>query len=368
MAFLNECEYLIHLISATLSGETPKELPERFSFEKVYKIALGHDVANISFYSVEKLVNKPDEWLYKKWQERKNLAITRDINQVFAREEIINAFRENGIESLEIQGTEMKKLYPRPEYRTMSDIDFLVREGCLEKGKAVLEKLGYECSLTKDIEVSGFREPNIHVELHVNYFHPASDYFGILPQPFTLDERGKVNVFYAYNILHVAKHYFHSGCGVRRILDVYLLNKEYESKIDKEYVYSFFEKAKIVDFVKEMSLLSNYWFSDGEKYEGYEKTARFLFMSGVHGKGQTGVENSIKRAYGENTRFAKIRYFFGRLFLPVDVMKSRYSCLNKCVLLYPFCCIHRIGTRIFNSKRRKRDLKEAKMIFKSKTK
>ena len=38
------------------------------------------------------------------------------------------------------------------------------------------------------------------------------------------------DAFYAYNILHIAKHYHYGGCGIRRVLDVYYLYRHCDTK------------------------------------------------------------------------------------------------------------------------------------------
>ena len=118
--FLDEYDYLIHLIRCGICDEQPGELPESFRFEQVYECGNYHHVANIVFDSIEKLMHKPEESLYQKWQACRDKAIIRDINQSYAAEEIRNSFSNADIRWLELQGTKMKSLYPKPEWRTMS--------------------------------------------------------------------------------------------------------------------------------------------------------------------------------------------------------------------------------------------------------
>ena len=90
--FLDECDYLIHLVRCTIHDLQPMELPDGMDFEYVYEWGVFHHIANIAFYSVEKLIQKPEEALYLKWQTCRDQAIIRDITQNFVAQEIRQFF------------------------------------------------------------------------------------------------------------------------------------------------------------------------------------------------------------------------------------------------------------------------------------
>lgn len=364
MTFSTEGQYLIHLIACAIGNIAPEEKPEHLSFEKVYEIGIKHEVANIAFYSVEKLLFQPTEELSDKWRDRRDIAISRDINQSFARSEIVELFSESGIEIIELQGTEIKKLYPGTEYRTMSDIDFIIKIDNLNKAKSILEDLGYKCKVVDESEVDGFRSPNICVEIHTDYFPEYCEYHGILPSPFDVENVNKIDVFYAYNMLHIAKHYYGRGCGIRRVLDVYFLNKAYESIIDRKFVDSILNKAGIFDFVSKISILADCWFSGKDTPKELKYMEEYILYSGVHGNEKILMENHLKKSF-KNIRLLKTKYFFKRIFPSRVEMCQKYPKLEKCVLLYPFCCVHRFFSTIFNKKKRNIVFETAKNVLSS---
>ena len=102
---MEEYGYLIHLLRCGIHGDSPRELPEGLSFETLFRYAMEHDVASLAFCAVEKLRGKPERELYDKWKLRRDLALARDMNQEFARQEILDAFQEQGIPYKELQGT-----------------------------------------------------------------------------------------------------------------------------------------------------------------------------------------------------------------------------------------------------------------------
>ncbi len=368
MEILNEYDYLIHLVKCAIHNEQPQEIPNHLSLETVYDYGVEHDIANIAFYSVEKLLEKPQESLYEKWELCRDLALTRDINQSFARDEILAEFKKEKIRCLEVQGTKIKEFYPSPEYRTMSDLDFIIDLDNLEKAKKILENLGYECKDIGGVEIDGFRSPNINIELHTEYFPKTSDYYEIMRPPFeSSEENGEydINEFYIYNMLHIAKHYFAKGCGIRRVLDVYYLNLNYGEILAKEYVDSVVEKANATDFVNRISALAQFWFGNGEYSDQIYSMAKYICESPLHGTEQNGMNNRLRGLYGEGTKFSKLKYTFRRVFLVGGTMYDHYPFLKKWKILYPFCWIHRFVRFLLNPKANGA-LEEVQLLMKAK--
>lgn len=364
MVFNEEYEYLIHLVKAAIHDTQPAEKPPHLLFEKVYRYGVQHEVANIAFYSVQKLQNKPDEALLSDWEVCCNMAVARDINQNFAREEILTEFERKGIRSLEVQGTIIKQFYPRPEYRTMSDIDFIVDISSLSVARDILEGLGYVCEDVDGVEVDGFRSPNIHIEVHTEYFPTSCQYHSVMRPPFaTVEETGSYdcNEFYIYNILHIAKHYFGKGCGVRRVLDVYYFNKRYGELIDCEYVKSVFESAGITEFAQNISLLAECWFGEAKRNAKIDGMEAYMFNAGLHGNEQNQMNNHLKKLYGDGVFLYRLKYCMRRLFAGKETMYVHYPFLERWKILYPFCWFHRL-MRMLCSRDKYRIAGEMKMV------
>lgn len=74
-------KYVIYLVKCALKNEQPKEKPENLLWNKIFSLANKHMTANIIWYSVSKLTDKPDSELWKKWTEIKNKAVVKDITQ-----------------------------------------------------------------------------------------------------------------------------------------------------------------------------------------------------------------------------------------------------------------------------------------------
>lgn len=366
--FQDEFDYLIHLVRCAVRGECPQELPEGFDFQRVYEYGEYHHIANIAFYSVEKLANKPEPTLYVQWETCRDRAVIRDINQAFAADELRDAFQNAGIRSLEVQGTKIKPLYPQPDLRTMSDIDFIIDYENLQKAWAVLEGLGYECKDEHGVEVDAFRPPNINIEVHTEYFPKDSKYHSVMRPPFsTVEEAGEydINEFYLYNILHIVKHYRNGGCGIRRVLDIYYLNKHYSQRIDRKYIRSFLKMLADAELVSELSALADRWFGDTETETARTETERYILDAGLHGTKTNVVSNRLKRNYQGNLRIARMRYFLRRIIGTKEILYKTHPILKRWKILYPFCWLHRVFCA-FRPKKLKQLRKEIKVVMDTK--
>lgn len=219
------------------------------------------------------------------------------------------------------------------------------------------------------MEVDAFRPPNINIEMHTEYFPEGVDYHSIMRPPFaSAEETGEydINEFYLYNMLHIAKHYFVGGCGIRRVLDVYYLNRNYGEVIDKQYVKSILETAKAADLAAELAALANRWFGGAEQDGIRSDIESYIIGSGLHGTAPNALINHVKRTYNSNTRFAKLKYFLRRIIGTKEIMYTSYPILERHKILYPICWLHR-AFRALQPKTMKRLRKEVKTVMDTKS-
>ncbi len=345
---------MVHLVRCALQNEQPTEPPQGLSFEICLDCAIKHEIANIAYYSIERLNTKPSQETLTQWGLYRDFAIERDFNQWFARDEIANEFKKMGIRFLEVQGTKIKELYPAPELRTMSDIDFIIDIGNLERAGEILQELGYDCKWLDSVEIDGVRAPNIHVELHTEYFPVYSEYHECMRSPFSsIEENGQYddNEFYIYNMLHIAKHYFCRGCGIRRVLDVYYLNHHFSNIIDRKYVHGVFQKAGVVDFVENISMLAGYWFGNSKYSESFKDMIPFITGNPLHGTEENQMGYFLQKEFGNDAKFIKIRHVTKKVFAGDDIMLKHYPFLKKWRILYPACWIHRVIRALVHGKK-----------------
>ena len=368
--FKNEYYYLINLINCALKDLQPQELPEHLSFEKVFEYGKTHEVGNIAFVALQRLKVKPDDQTYKKWKTFYAFSLSRHANQLEVRKEVLASFKKIGVRSLEVQGTVVKSFYPHPQWRMMTDIDFIIDRENLDKVDQVMRNLGYETkccvdSNSKTFEVDVIGKYNTLIEIHSEFFErKEKEAYGSITNPFETAEptgeglcyRLPDTEFYLYSLLHCIKHYLGSGTGIRRILDIFILRQKLLKKINTEYVNSVLEKAGYLSVAEEICALADRWFSDGEITSELSEAENIVFLSGNHGTGQIGLSRAFKKAGKGNKILFRIKMFFSRIFISKAEIYSAYPFCRKHRYPIVLCWLHRILCLIFIKKKRKQAL------------
>ena len=357
--FKNEYEYLIHLIHCTIHDQCPQLPTTDISLDKVFFVAKEHEVANISFVSIEKIRDVLSDELYKQWKTQYAFSIQRNINQETARNTIVTNLIGNNIRSIELQGTVIKNFYPHAFWRNMSDIDFIVDKQNLSNAERVLQNLGYVTKKYGDYDVSAYSHPQIAVELHSDFFDPNTEFYGKMTDPFknaTYFEndnsyKASNEDIFIYNILHCIKHWRGSGMGIRRIIDIYYLNKILLPKLDLEFVYQTFESLNCKKDYEILSQIALQWFGDKNIKCDFSYEKNKIFMSNTHGNPRVSMLNDYVR--DNNKKFFKIKRLFKKIFPPKSNIYSSYSFCSKNNLPLIICWIYRWFYLIFSKRKRK---------------
>lgn len=348
---MNELNYLLALLRSVLNGEKPPELPEGLSFGGVLELAKAHSVANMAFYGIERLEKKPAEPLLSEWEQIRDKAIVKDINQLSELEQISTAMSERNIRHLPLKGSVLKELYPQSDMRTMADIDMLIDEENAAAARDIMRELGYSCEhFGYDIHDIYYKQPIMNVEIHRELFGEEGQQFGeIFAEPFSLCEKTEgmrarftEEYFLAYVIAHAIKHYSEGGTGIRSFMDiaVYLRAKP----VDTEKVCGILEPSGCADMARDLIGLSRVWFEGAESSERYDKMAEYVISGGTYGTIQNSVENKVREQ-------GKAKYFLRLIFPTFWHMKQHYPVLKKAPVLLPFCWLFRLVTKpIINRK------------------
>ncbi|MDO4608511.1 MAG: nucleotidyltransferase family protein [Clostridia bacterium] len=335
-------DYLIHLIFSAIHNKIPIEKPNNISFEDVFETALNHNVANTAYYAVEKLTVKPKNDLLKKWKYERERWILKDINQRIAREEIVTAFNKKGILYIEAQGTKIKEFYPQSDFRTMSDLDFIVNSTDFSKVKPILKKLDYLPVNITEKEIDALRKPDIFIEIHSDFFVETeckNMLFNAFAHVEYIEEKAvlKNEYLFLYSFLHFYKHFSNRGCGIRNILDIYLLNKKLSPIINGKFVEEKLEEYGLYELYVKVSNLANNWFDDIiENKEDLSGMADYVFECGVYGNSNVLFKNRIRKIEKEGKKFAKLRIIFKDLFLDKNTICAVYNVERyKSLLCFP---------------------------------
>ncbi len=357
--FKNEYEYLIHLIKCAIHNTQPIEKPNNISFECVFEVGKLHEVANIAFVSVEKLHDKPNDKLYNKWKVQFALSIQRNANQMAARDMIVNALNEQGIRTLELQGTIIKKLYPYAFWRNMSDIDFVVDKENLLKAEVVLQKMGCVTQRHGDYDISAYTKPKIAIELHSDFFDPNTEFYTKITNPFKkavlssncmLYIADETDVF-LYNVLHCIKHFRGKGTGIRRLLDIYLLNNDVLPNIDKHAVFEFLTSLDCKCDYDNLSAIAQEWFDKDGAKTNLDHIKSKIYKAGTHGTFDVRMLNEYDKS--KIKVGLKFRTIISLIFPAKKNIYDAYEFCAKHKLPIFICWVYRWECLLFVGKKRK---------------
>ena len=70
--------------------------------------------------------------------------LLRSEHQMRAIDHLFEAFEQNGIVYMPLKGCNIKKLYPKPELRSMGDVDILIHPEDHERIHSVMEEQGFQ--------------------------------------------------------------------------------------------------------------------------------------------------------------------------------------------------------------------------------
>lgn len=95
---------------------------EQIDYPALYKFSKAHSIVNTVCYALEKLNMLPEEYAAPFRRELK-IGRAREAVQELELEEISAQLESRGIKYMPLKGSVMKHLYPRPDLRSMCDLD-----------------------------------------------------------------------------------------------------------------------------------------------------------------------------------------------------------------------------------------------------
>ena len=357
----------ISLIRNVVIGTDLTDDFELCDLVELYKLSKKQDMAHIIAYGLKEnsLIDLNSD-LWKKYYNKQYLmAQFRVMNLDNECKKVCDVLEDAGIDHIPLKGAVIRPLYPEPWMRISCDIDILVHEEDIRKAEAVLvEKL--DCDVKSDGYLYGHDDQikttnGFVIELH---FILSESKDAALPclndvwcnvilnsnkkSQYTLNDE----MFYIYHIYHVAKHFKNGGCGVRPILDTWIINRK--KGINRKKCSAMLEISKLLKFATFLESISEKWF-DSQKNNDFNEIEDYIFYGGVYGESNHVSSQQIK------TNGKSFKYTFQRAFPTYIFMCERYCKLRGKPLLLPYYWIKRIATAFGkkNGKRTKNELKTA---------
>ena len=330
------------------SDYTPTVLSE------LSKLASKHDIAHLLALAAKqngltaKNTGDSEKYIFK--------AVYRyeQLNHTYTR--LCEALEEAQIPFLPLKGAVLRGYYPEAWMRTSCDIDILVHEEDVDRAVDILvDKHGYVSEgyayNEKGVhDVSLFSPNKAHLELHFDLIedglaNEASKVLrevwnsAVIREGFAFWYEMPDEMFYFYHIAHMAKHLENGGCGVRPLIDLWLLDNLKNANYMKRK--ELLEQGGLLKFAEIVRKLSKIWFECAQHDPITQQLESYLLYGGIYGsyKNRVFVQQQIKGG--------RLRYVLSKVFLPYSIIKEHYPVLEKHRWLTPFMEVRRWCKLIF---------------------
>lgn len=354
-------KYFICLLRAALNGTVPKVPPANIDWNQLYVLADCHSVAGTVYYGLMKLPEeqRPEADILAMFHKAQQIVLGRETAQHFELQNIMVHLDENNIDYLPLKGWNLKHLYPRPDMRSMCDVDILVVSEDMKKIPDIMKDCGFALEAHGENHDVYMNSGKISVEVHWLLFGKNLPYYKYFCD--FMDKSDYVSAdrcerklsredFYIHLIAHMAKHFRGCGTGVRSIMDIYEYWRTYGDTLDVVYIQAELDKLGLRGFAQAAEELAQFWFSEnrnGKNSINHPKMAQHILTAGTYGCKEYSIASCI-----QEKNMSKAAYLLGRFFPKLSVMQAQYSCLNKVPYLLPLFWIVR-GMRSVLFRRRK---------------
>ena len=346
-------QFLFAAIRSTVT-EQPLTAEERALFSKedlpqYHEISYKHDVAHLIAYAIQQnaLLENPNPAIHNTVMQ----AIYRCEQQTHELLQLSELFENEGIDFLPLKGSVLRRYYRESWMRTSCDIDILIKENDLDRAKTLLiEKLSYQYDTKGGHDISFFSPTNIHIELHYDLVeegrakNAATVLKGIwgkvsLREGFSHRFEMPDELYYFYHIAHMAKHFEDGGCGIRPLIDLWILDNLKHANTEERI--RLLEEGELLQFAKASQNLSRIWFEHEPYHPVVKQMEDYILRGGVYGN----TENHI--IVHQQKKGGRIKYALSKIFLPYKVIKYHYPILEKHRWLTPFMQVRRWCKLIF---------------------
>lgn len=310
---------------------------EQIDYPALYKFSKAHSIVNTVCYALEKLNMLPEEYAGPFRRELK-IGRAREAVQELELEEISAQLESRGIKYMPLKGSVMKHLYPRPDLRSMCDLDIQYDKSRKNELDEIMLPMGYtvaEVSCTDGVNIAYTKKPFMYIEFHgvlMDTDIPLYNrYFGTDFERTVPDSGCRVKYtdedFFVFMAAHLAKHYFLGGTGLRSLADIWLFSRK-KPGLDMDYIFAELKKIRLDEFIKVIIGVNGVLFDGKAPDETQKSVISYILGSGTYGTAENRCAEQVKNR-------SKLRFLLGRLFPDRRFMAINYPAVDKCVLLLP---------------------------------
>ena len=328
--------------------------------EQLFTLADKHDLAHLVGEALGRSNGLPkDSPAAEKFQRAQMVALYRYTRLEQERKRIYQVLNEAEIPFVPLKGILIRPFYPQPYLRTSCDIDILIHREDVERAtERLTDALNYQTDHQAHYhDVSLFSPGGIHLELHFSIRENMKRLDRLLAQVWShvvpladgqFEYRQTPEFFMFHQIAHMAYHFFGGGCGIRPLMDLYLLRQKLS--FDETALRDMCEACEIGTFYERIKELSDVWFEGRAHHETTLRMQAYILFGGVYGS----MDNSV--AVKQQIHGGKGSYLLHRIFMPYHTLKIKYPILNRHKWLYPVMTVRRWFSLLSPERRRRASL------------
>lgn len=314
--------------------------------ELLYRFAKTQDMTHLIADALWKNDLLPaDPALKKAYEDEQMLVLYRETSPQKAEWLVREILKNGAVSFMMLKGAHIRALYPESWMRTSCDVDVLVHEDDLERAISLLCEKGFTAGTPTAHDVPLYLD-EVHVELHFSlresWQQPNPLLETVWEHAVPVDDceyREEPAFFAAHHIAHMARHFLYGGCGVKAVMDLWILQKNnvYEEKA----LLSLLEPVGLTAFYRSACDLIRYWFSDADASPLTQQMSVLILSGGVYGS----EKNRI--ALGVGNRQGRFDYLWRRAVPSFSTMCKLYPSLEGKKYLLPVYYVRRFFSRLF---------------------
>lgn len=343
---------LLRIALGTQPEDTlPKEQITPAVLEQVYALSKKHDLAHLAGQALAKLGLLGKDEISDKFRKHTMVAVHRFMLLQNELLRLSAAFEKAQTPFIPLKGSVLREAYPESWMRTSGDIDIQIQKENLQTLHRVLtETLHYKEVGNWGPETTYVSPTGVTLELHYGILEEVDDPAAVAVLEQVWDLARPVTgcqfqlempdaFFYFHHMVHMAKHFLEGGCGIRTVMDIWVLQNRMEFDVQKRD--EMLQEGNMLAFAKGMEKLAAAWFSQVPADADTQHLERYLLDGGIYGT----LENKVKVQQGKQG--GKIKYILSRIFVPYSIMKNIYPVLQKHRWLLPFMEVWRWIRAVF---------------------
>lgn len=356
-------DYMIQLFRSALLGEPVPALSQSCSVQTLGALIRKQQLTNLVYPTVSTVPELNP--LKIQLEQDYMMQIPKITNQQVEIQKWLDAAEAKGLDCIPLKGFLLRKLYPSPMMRSMTDLDVLIRDMDRQDVARWMESMGYEAEKTNALSHhDNFKKrPWMYMELHFHLMKPRPgrdelekkvwEHASLLPGYQHIYQMS-LEDFYIFHLLHLHKHFTSRGVGLKGVVDIYVFLKAYGASLDRSYLDQELKALQIYEFGTYMEKLSNVILGDEPADADSKLVADYMADCGSFGSGQQHRTIQMAQTKGKSITSKRLRYRLRLLFPGVQQMRKHFPSVQRFPWLLPVYWVARIFKSLFRRKKHTR--------------